>query len=366
MCSIDGNGPAILDRITAHRKALSAILFSGLAKGHRSNPMVGMRVERIFATPVLLSGIAALVLTKKDINMIDHHYQETLRQPLRLHHKTPRCCIYFLAGSLPGAALVHIRQLNLFSMICRLDKRNILYQHASNWFSSAVYFKGSWFHQIREWCLLYGLPHPSLLFAQPPAKNIFKTTVKKHVISYWEKMLRNEASKLKSLIMFKPEYMSLLTPHLIWRTAGHSPFKVAMANVQALLISGRYRCGALTRHWTGGDGSDCRGILEDIPHIIQWCPALKNVRLGLQESTFKYSSTLPLELMHLLRTKCVPSSTSFVSFILDCSSDPDAILLSQKLGEDIFEHLFTCTRTWAYIIHRERLKLLGLWRPVAN
>ena len=73
--SIDGNGPALLDRITAHRKALSAILFSGLAKGHRSNPMVGIRVEKIFATPVLLSGIAALVLSKKDISLIDRHYQ---------------------------------------------------------------------------------------------------------------------------------------------------------------------------------------------------------------------------------------------------------------------------------------------------
>ena len=371
--SIDGNGPALLDRITAHRKALSAILFSGLAKGHRSNPMVGIRVEKIFATPVLLSGIAALVLSKKDISLIDRHYQETLRQLLRLHRNTPRCCIYFLAGCLPGAALVHMRQLNLFSMICRLDKRNLLYQHAYNWFSSAVHFRGSWFHQIREWCLLYGLPHPSILFNQPLDKNIFKTTVKKHVVRYWENVLRDEASTLKSLSMFRPQYMSLLTPHLIWRTAGHSPFKVAMASVQALFISGRYRCGALTRHWTcpPTDGccelsSQCINTIEDIPHIIQRCPALQKVRLGLHEYTMKYSSTLPHELMCLLREKCVPSNPSFVSFILDCSSDPDAILLSQQHGESVFEFLFACTRTWAYGIHRERLKLLGRWRPVAN
>ena len=132
-------------------------------------------------------------------------------------------------------------------MICRLDKRNLLYQHAYNWFS-AVHFRGSWFHQIREWCLLYGVPHSSILFNQPLDKNIFKTTVKKHVVRYWENVLRDEASTLKSLSMFRPQYMSLLTPHLIWRTAGHSPFKIAMASVQALFISGRYRCGALTRH----------------------------------------------------------------------------------------------------------------------
>ena len=173
--------------------------------------------------------------------------------------------------------------------------------------------------------------------------------------------------------MFRPEFMSLLTPHLLWRTAGHSPFKVAMATVQALFISGRYRCGALTRHWAipPNDGwcelsSECIGIVEDIPHIIQCCPALNDVRLRLHEYTLKYSSTLPLELMQLLREKCIPSSPSFVSFIVDCSNDPDAILLSQRLGDFIYEHLFTCTRTWAYIIHRERLRMLGRWRSVAD
>ena len=202
--SIDGNESAILDRITAHRKALASILFTGLAKGHRANPMIGLRVENIYAKPVLLSGIAALVLTKRDIDMIDHHYQETLRQLLRLHRKTPRSVIYFLAGSLPGAALVHMRQLNLFSMISRLDSRNLLYLHAQNFFSSLVQFRGSWFHQIREWCLMYQLPHPSELFSQPLTKDSFKIMVKKHVVSYWEYVLRHEAFQLKSLSLFRP------------------------------------------------------------------------------------------------------------------------------------------------------------------
>ena len=98
---VDGNGPAILDRITAHKKALASLLFTGIAKGHRANPVLGIRVEKIYGTPVLLSGIAALVLSKKEIDLIDHHYQETLRQLLRLHRNTPRCVLFFLSGSLP-------------------------------------------------------------------------------------------------------------------------------------------------------------------------------------------------------------------------------------------------------------------------
>ena len=93
--SIEGNGPAIYDRIAAHRKALASVLFTGLAKGHRANPMLGIRIEKVYATPVLLSGIGALVLTKSEVDMIDHHFQESLRQILRLHNGTPRCVVFF-------------------------------------------------------------------------------------------------------------------------------------------------------------------------------------------------------------------------------------------------------------------------------
>ena len=167
--------------------------------------------------------------------------------------------------------------------------------------------------------------------------------------------------------------MSLLTPHLLWKTTGHSPTRVAMATIQALFLSGRYRCGSLIRHWAPGLDNGfcqlspaCTEIIEDISHILHHCSALKKIRCGLYDYTLRYSSTLPYKMMNLLRSKCHPNNPSFVLFILDCSSDPDAISLAQELGEDVFEHLFSVTRTWVYVIHRERLKMLGRWRPVRN
>ena len=304
--------------------------------------------------------------------MIDHHYQETVRQLLRLHKNTPRCVLFFLAGCLPGAAMIHMRQLNLFGMICRMDPKNLLYQHARNYLSSAVQFKNSWFSQIRKWCLLYHLPHPTDIFEQHLSKEKFKSLIKKKVLLYWETVLREEASQLKSLNFFKPQFMSLLTPHPIWGTAGYSPVKVSMATIQALFLSGRYRCGALTRHWTTAPKSGscemsplCSRTLEDVSHIHRFCPALNNVRRGLYDFTLRFSSNLPPNLLSLIRTKCNPDSPSFVSFVLDCSVDSDVIRTSQELGPSILEPIFTVTRTWAYVLHRERLKLLGRWSPVA-
>ena len=105
-----------------------------MAKGHRANPAPSIKIERLYASPVLLSGLGSLVLSEKEILVIEQHVRETIRCLMRLHDRTPRCVTYFLAGSLPGSALIHIKQLNLFGMVCRLTD-DILHHHALNVFN---------------------------------------------------------------------------------------------------------------------------------------------------------------------------------------------------------------------------------------
>ena len=175
---------------------------------------------------------------------------------------------------------------------CRIISRP---EHATNYFSSVTISPKSWFAQIRELCLLYLLPHPIELLSSPKTKCSYKLMVKKRVIDYWEKELRKEAQALPSLLSFKPSYMSLTSPHPIWLTAGSSPSKVAMATVQSLFLSGRYRTGKLCSHWaknkTGACllSADCYGILEDIPHILASCHGLIKTRDKLLLYTNEYS-----------------------------------------------------------------------------
>ena len=115
--------------------------------------------------------------------MIDRHYLATIRQILRLYQNTPRSVVLFLAGSLPGIALLHLRQLSLFSMICRLPN-NVLHKYALNWFSSENPYKYSWFQQIVDISILYKLPSPQTLLLSPLKKDEFKLKVKKLVVSY--------------------------------------------------------------------------------------------------------------------------------------------------------------------------------------
>ena len=66
--STQSNKPTLLSRFTAHKRALAAVLHSGLALRHRANPVAGIKVHQLYATPVLFSGLAAMVFSESEIN----------------------------------------------------------------------------------------------------------------------------------------------------------------------------------------------------------------------------------------------------------------------------------------------------------
>jgi hypothetical protein len=253
-------------------------------------------------------------------------------------------------------------------MICRLSD-NILHTHAMNILSSTTPSSKSWFFKIREICLQYLLPHPLELLKSPIPKEAYKKLIKKHVLNYWEQVLRSEAAILDSFVFFKPIFMSLTTPHPLWTTAGSSPSKVAMATVQAQMISGRYRTELLCSNWSKNKtgicllSSSCSSNVEDLSHILSSCTALQPTREKLLRFTIDYCTEAP-QISELVLSLCKPSSLLFCRFLLDCSSLPSVIGAVQEHGSEVHQHLFHITRTWVYTLHRERMKLLGRWNPI--
>ena len=363
-----GISPTILARLPAHRNALNAVLHTGMARGHRGNPAASLKIEQLYALPVLLSGLAPLFLTKKEEGLINQHHKDTILNLQRLLPCTPTPVVLFLAGTLPGSAHLHLRQLTNFGMITRLSD-NILHKHALNIFQSGTPPTKSWFHQIHVLCNQYHLPTPLYLLQFPMLKAPFKNLIKKKVINYWELVLRAEASLLKSLIYFKSNFMSLTQAHPIWTTAGSSPSKVTMATIQARMLSGRYRTESLCSHWkTKKTGvcllsPDCSSSVEDIHHILSTCSALTATREKLMSYAIQYSSELPV-ISQLILKFCTPSSNDFCQFLLDCSPLSEVISATRLHGSEVHHHLFNITRTWVYTLHKERMKILGRWNII--
>ena len=358
-----GNIPNLMNRTHCSDKAINSILACGLARAHRSNPAACIRVMSLYSTPVLLSGLASLVMNQSETNIINQYHKNKLRCYQKLHEGTPQSFIYFMAGCLPATALLHLRQFSLFGMICRLPG-DPLHQHAQYILTISKHNNPSWFTNIRKRCLQYDLPHPLSFLESPPSKYHFKKLIKSKVVQYWERKLREEASLMSSLVHFKPELLSLTRPHPVWWTAGSNPYEVSKAIVQCRMLSGRYRTQKLSSHWSEyGDSSCpspfCTQVVESLEHILLHCPSYALARANIQTK---------VELIqHTAVASLVTASLSrppeyLLQFLLDASVLQETRSLVQLHGENTLFIIFNITRTWCYSVHRDRLKLLEVMK----
>jgi hypothetical protein len=367
-----GNMPSILSRQAAHSKAVHAVLPAGLARGHYGNPAAAIRVERLYGVPVLLSGLGALVLSKTELDSLDLHYKNSLESFQRLYKSTPAAAVYFMAGSMPASALFHLRQLSILGMISRLGQNSILHQHGMQVLASPASFNKSWFLQVRDICQQYSLPEAHSLLSNPPSRSSFKRTAKQKVLDFWNAKLRESFDPtshayLPSLSFLKANFMSLCHPHPIWTSAGSSPYEVKKATVQARMLSGRYRTCWLRRHWSGDQSGNCKVPgCTDMPGTLQHlatgeCPGLHSSLVRAVALWKSFLSENPI-LFPVVKHFSLGDPTIFLSFLLDPTTQPQVISLTQSHGTIITEKLCYMTRTWLFYIHKERLKLLGLWK----
>ena len=226
-----------------------SIFPTGMALRHRGNPAASLRLDKLHSTPVLISGLPALVLSDPELAVVQHHHKVTIERLQRLLPSTPECVVYFLGGSLPLSGILHLRMFSLLGMIARLGRDHILNKHGMEILLSPAPESKSWFLSLRPLAHKYGLPDPLLILQSPPSHYHWKSLCKSKVIDWFEKKLRVEASLLPSIPYFNPSFMSLSTPHPVW-THAHSPFEVSKAVVVCRMLSGRYRTDRLARYWT--------------------------------------------------------------------------------------------------------------------
>ena len=294
-----------------------------------------MRAEKTFCLPVLFSGIGALILTKPEKDILSFYVKSTTENLLKLHPKTPEPFIFLISGSLPAEATLHMRQLSLFLMICRLPD-NILNSIAHHQLFSPGTAK-TWFGQLETICFKYALPHPLQLLRDPTEKESFKKLVWTKIADFWKQryvaQIKND--DLTSLRYFKPEFCSLLRPHPLLHTAGHS-YEVNKMIVQLRLLSGRARLGSLLRHFSPENTGICELCnleMEDLAHfLLPRCPALaERSEILLQYMKTVLGSSEPcLLILEEMLTGCEDDQELWIQFVLDCSVFPSVIAAAQK------------------------------------
>ena len=117
-CSSQGNMPSVLARMTDHNRAVFAVLPVGVARHHHGSAAAALCVEKLYRLPVLLSGLAALVLSNAEQEMLNYHHKENLKRIQKLYPGTPAPVVLFLAGELPASTVLHLQHLSIMVMIC--------------------------------------------------------------------------------------------------------------------------------------------------------------------------------------------------------------------------------------------------------
>ena len=360
--SSTGNMPNVLQRIACHKQALGGVSSVGMARAHRGSPAASLRVHQLYATPVLLSGLASMVLSEAEVKVIDSNYKNTIQNLQRLHPNTPKGVVFLLAGCFPGKAVLHSRQLSLFSMVCHLPS-DPLYNHANHILNFAPPSAKSWFQQIRDICSQYGLLHPLQLLKNPPPKEQFKNEVKRKIHDFWFNQFVTEIKKLKSLKYFQPELYSLTKPHYMWTTAASNPFECSKSTILARMASGRYRSDMLCRHWGRNRSGFCiapsctetPGTLE---HLLVSCPAHSSTRERLYLMWLERSVMFPT--LHAIIRAILKSPANIIAqFVLEPLAFQLILSDFQTLGDQFAQQLAYMTRTFAFYIHREHQNFLN-------
>ena len=360
--SPEGNMPNILSRLSSHTRAIMSVLPTGMAFSHRGNPAAGLRLEKLYGTPVLLSGLPSLVLTDTELSVVHNHHKTTLQRVQRLLPATPECVVMFLAGSLPATGILHLRMLGLLGMIARLGPTNILHQHGRHLLLSAKPDSPSksWFLTLRQLSAKYGLPDPLLILQSPPSAAYWKTFCKSKVIDWHEQKLRGEANLLPSLPFFNPRYMSLSAPHPIW-TSANSPYEVSKAVIASRMLSGRYRTDKLSRHWVpdNPDGlcrlPGCSGEEGNLQHILLHCPALSTSRANMIKLWSAFMVSRP-NLLPIIHKYTIQEPNMMLQLLLDATSLP-LVISSNKLSPGTLQQCLYLGRTWCFSTHIARTKL---------
>ena len=366
MRSPSGNLAHIQQRIASHKGSLGSILYAGMSRHHRANPLSSLRAEKTFCSPVLFSGVAALILSRTEKDTLVSYVKKTIENLLKLHPKTPEPFVFLVSGSLPGEAILHLRQLSLFLMVCRLPG-NILHAVALQELLSPTSEK-TWFGQIEQICYQYALPHPLQLLNDPPEKEHFKKIVKLSVADFWKQkyVAQIRENNLTSLRYFRPEFCSLLHPHPILSTAGHT-YDVNKMIVQLRLLSGRARLGSLVKHFAPGNSGLCELChveVEDLGHLlVPRCPHLVERAQMAKEYMKNNLSKSPtcLQILEKVLFDSKDDQDLWIQFVLDCSVLPTVIAATQA-DQTITGELFRATRTYCYTLHRNRLQILGRWK----
>ena len=353
--------------VDSARKILFNLLGNIFSYKCKLSQQVLHHVWLLYFSPVLRSGLAALPIRPAIMKTLSSFHNKVLRGILKFSATSPIAPLYFLLGELPVEAVHHMDIFALFWCIWANPQTKV-YEILQYLLMTANSRSLTWSVHLRLLFQQYQLPDPlRLLNSQVWPKNLWKSTVKIKVTSYFEALWRRKAANNSKLSFLNVQTLGLSgKPHPV---LSHilTTQEVMHSRVHTKMLAGDYPCSLYICRDPQQDPS-CLLCLsafperpaqtEDMVHLIARCRATADTRARILPNLL---NTLSLHIpsngllqhpnqMHLTQFILDPTSLNLPSDIRICPTHPALHLV------------LSFFRTLCFAIHKDRTRLLKLTR----
>jgi hypothetical protein len=277
-----GQDILIEQRASTGRKATFALMPAGLYGSDGLSPAISRKIIQAYILPRFTYGLEAVILTQSQISKLEITYRKILRNIQGFGRIVAKEAIYLLIGLLPIEAEIHVKTLNLYGAITRLDTNSNLKEVGRRQIALQTSPRSSWFRYVLEIAKQYGLQsmiHSALDIDYTPEE--WKRVIKTTVYDYWFNRLITQATSRVSLQYMNLSLVNINSPHPIW--PHNSPaYNILAAGMRAKMLTGSYILQSNRARFNQFNVDPtcqlCGKAVEDLPHFICECQVLTPIR----------------------------------------------------------------------------------------
>ena len=275
------NTPDTATRIQTARKTSYALMGTGMHGKNGISPLISASLWDTFIIPRMLHGIEFLTIRKGDIEKLEGHQRKTLKLIQGLPENTATSATYLLLGKLPIEGLIDLRFMSAFiGIVCNPD--SIEYQIAKRQLLMKEETSSSWFIKVNEIRQKYGIRTALDVISCTDTKTRLKTEFKQAATDFWNQKLKDDCRDKTTLKFFAAHNLTPGQPHLVWKSAKHSPMETRKAAIKVRLMTGTYQLGYIQARNKKVKDSNCvlcQREPEDEQYFIAKCPVLEGKRI---------------------------------------------------------------------------------------
>ena len=235
----------VRNNITKSRRALYALLSSGMHGLNGVHPKVSLKLWNSYILPRLTYGLQQMVCSKKDLELIERFQRSTFRRLQHLPERTSNSVTLLILGELPVQATIDKQTLTFFSSILT-DPNSKEHLLVHRQLAVKDPYSNSWVMHVARLLRQYDLPSPHHLLTNPPGRTStgWKMQVKEAIRSYWMKELIQDVGHKITARFLSKDSLKCGILHPLWNLTPFHLYDIRQACIKAKMLAGVYWLGA--------------------------------------------------------------------------------------------------------------------------